>query len=316
MHGQQNTKKNTKFVYITFCARKRECNPYIKRLIIALRSEQCLVNISTIPHFEICRAVTFFCYVPLCYDSILHTNCNSQNITVFRKQSLRVYDSDMFRLNIGHSKFTILKTHKKEGDWSPRKYYRMTWNSNSESIYFVCSEFLAENNDKEPSYCVYCTSTITQVQLEHTDVEGDAAAWDVDIDHTFTPRCDGSGVVLVVATITGMLLEHSAAHFELYHSKSKFIVCVAGCRCRIQICIIIIIIIIIIETSYHACSDTCLRVEETNLQYFKKSVKTKCYPQYIEIKIWPNSHQIWLAAIVELPPFRETSETRVTHWQR
>uniref|UniRef100_A0A1V1G515 Putative LPSBP5 n=1 Tax=Reticulitermes speratus TaxID=60591 RepID=A0A1V1G515_9NEOP len=41
-----------------------------------------------------------------------------------------------------------------------------------------------------------------QVQLEHTDVEEDAAAWDVDIDHTFAPRCDGPGAVLVVATIT------------------------------------------------------------------------------------------------------------------
>ncbi|GFG32041.1 hypothetical protein Cfor_06834, partial [Coptotermes formosanus] len=41
-----------------------------------------------------------------------------------------------------------------------------------------------------------------QVQLEHTDVEEDAAAWDVDIDHTFTPRCDGSGAILVAATIT------------------------------------------------------------------------------------------------------------------
>jgi len=152
----------------------------------------------------------------------------------------------------------------------------MTWNSNSENIYFVCSKFLAENNDTVPSFCVYCTSTITQVQLEHTDVQEDAAAWDVDIDHTFTPRCDGSGVVLVVATITGMLLEHSAAHFALYYYKSKCIVCVADCRCRIQICMyvcmyvcIIIIIIIIIETSYHACSDACLRVEGNILQHFK-----------------------------------------------
>lgn len=44
------------------------------------------------------------------------------------------------------------------------------------------------------------------MQLEHTDVEEDAAAWDVDIDHTFTPRCDGSGAILVAATITGKLL--------------------------------------------------------------------------------------------------------------
>ena len=99
----------------------------------------------------------------------------------------------MFRPRIGHSKFTILKTHKKEEDGSPRKYYRMTWNSNSENICLVWSDFLAESNDTLPCYCVYYTSTITQVQLEHTDVEEDAAVWDVDIDNTFTPQCDGSG---------------------------------------------------------------------------------------------------------------------------
>lgn len=76
-------------------------------------------------------------------------------------------------------------------------------------------------------------STVTQVQLEHSDAEEDAATWDVDIDHTFTPRCDSSGAVLVVATITGMPLLQSGAHFALYHQKSKFTLCEAGCRCRI-----------------------------------------------------------------------------------
>jgi len=51
----------------------------------------------------------------------------------------------------------------------------------------------------------------------NTDVEEDAAAWDVEIDHTFTPRCDGSGAVLVVATITATLLLQSGAHLALYH---------------------------------------------------------------------------------------------------
>jgi hypothetical protein len=81
----------------------------------------------------------------------------------------------------------------------------------------VWSELLAESNDTVPPYRVYCTCTVTQVQLEHTDVEEDAAAWDVDIDHTYVARCDGSGAVSVTATITGMLLVHSGAHFALYH---------------------------------------------------------------------------------------------------
>jgi hypothetical protein len=66
--------------------------------------------------------------------------------------------------------------------------------------------------------------------------------------------------------------------------------------------IIIIIIIIIIETWYHTCSDACLRVEENILQHFKKPVKTKCYPQYIEVKIWLHSRHIWLAVIAVLLP--------------
>ena len=93
----------------------------------------------------------------------------------------------------------------------------MTLNSNSENICLVWSEFLTENNDTVPSYCVYYTSTITQVQLEHSDVGKEAAAWEVNIDHKFTPRCDGSETVLVVATITGMLLAQSGAHFAPYH---------------------------------------------------------------------------------------------------
>jgi hypothetical protein len=76
---------------------------------------------------------------------------------------------------------------------------------------------LAESNDTVPTYCVYYMSTIAQVALEHTDVEEDAAAWNVDVHHTFTPQCDGSRAVLVVATITGMLLAQSGAHFALYH---------------------------------------------------------------------------------------------------
>jgi hypothetical protein len=64
---------------------------------------------------------------------------------------------------------------------------------------------------------VYYTSTVTQVQMEHTDVEEDEAAWDVDIDHTYAPRCDGSGAVFLVATITGTLLVHLGVHFALYH---------------------------------------------------------------------------------------------------
>jgi hypothetical protein len=86
-----------------------------------------------------------------------------------------------------------------------------------------------------------------QVQLEHKDVEEDAAAWDVDIDQSFTRRCDGSGTVLVVVTITGMLLLHSGAHLATYHQKSKFTVCVAGCRYRIPI--YYFFLIFIIETS-------------------------------------------------------------------
>jgi hypothetical protein len=84
------------------------------------------------------------------------------------------------------------------------------------------------------------------VQLEHTVVEEDAAAWDVDIDHTFAPRCDGSGTVLVVATITGMLLLQSGAHFALYHQTSKFAVCVAGCRCRIYILLLLLLLLVVV----------------------------------------------------------------------
>ena len=58
--------------------------------------------------------------------------------------------------------------------------------------------------------CVYYKSTDTQVQLEHTVLEEDASPWEVDIDHTFTPHSDGSGAVLVVANITGMLFLQGA----------------------------------------------------------------------------------------------------------
>lgn len=48
------------------------------------------------------------------------------------------------------------------------------------------------------------------MQLEHTVLEEDASPWEVDIDHTFTPHSDGSGAVLVVANITGMLFLQGA----------------------------------------------------------------------------------------------------------
>jgi hypothetical protein len=66
---------------------------------------------------------------------------------------------------------------------------------------------------------------VTQVLMEHTDVHGDGAGWDVDIEHMYAPRCEGCGTVLLVATITGMLLVHCGAHFATLSLKVKCTVC-------------------------------------------------------------------------------------------
>jgi hypothetical protein len=60
---------------------------------------------------------------------------------------------------------------------------------------------------------------VPQVQMQHTDVQEDGAGFEVDIEHTYTPRSDGSGTVFLVATIAGMLLVHSGAHCALYRYK-------------------------------------------------------------------------------------------------
>jgi hypothetical protein len=57
---------------------------------------------------------------------------------------------------------------------------------------------------------------VSQVQVEQPDVKEDGAGWNVNVDHTYTPRSDGCGTVLLVASMTGMLLVHSGAHFALY----------------------------------------------------------------------------------------------------
>lgn len=44
---------------------------------------------------------------------------------------------------------------------------------------------------------------LLQVQLEHGADQEDATAWEVGVDHTVTPQCDGSESVLVEVTITG-----------------------------------------------------------------------------------------------------------------
>jgi hypothetical protein len=90
-----------------------------------------------------------------------------------------------------------------------------------------------------PTVCY--TILVTQVQMQHTDVQEDGAGFEIDIDHTYTPRCDGSGTVFLVASITGMLLVHSRAHFATCSLKIKCTVCVAVCRCLIQVFLFVLI---------------------------------------------------------------------------
>lgn len=41
-----------------------------------------------------------------------------------------------------------------------------------------------------------------QLQLEHRATEQDSAQWEVDVDHTVTPQCNSSDIILIVATVT------------------------------------------------------------------------------------------------------------------